>query len=50
MGFSLSASIPTVVSGKEHSITHVLGGPSVVIPFEMDEGPFVVDVCMGDPQ
>jgi chemotaxis protein CheX len=50
MGFSLSASIPTVVSGKEHSITHVLGGPSVVIPFELDEGPFVVDVCMGDPQ
>ncbi|HVO66769.1 MAG TPA: chemotaxis protein CheX [Syntrophales bacterium] len=50
MGFSLSASIPTVVSGKEHSIMHVLGGPSVVIPFEMDEGPFVVDVCMGDPQ
>ena len=50
MGFSLSASIPTVVSGKEHSITHVLGGPSVVIPFELDEGPFVVDVCLGDPQ
>jgi chemotaxis protein CheX len=50
MGFSLSASIPTVVSGKEHSIMHVLGGPSVVIPFETDAGPFVVDVCMGDPQ
>jgi chemotaxis protein CheX len=50
MGFSLSASIPTVVSGKEHTITHVLGGPSVIIPFDMDEGSFVVDVCMGDPQ
>jgi chemotaxis protein CheX len=50
MGFSLSASIPTVVSGQEHSIMHVLGGPSVVIPFETDGGPFVVDVCMGDPQ
>jgi chemotaxis protein CheX len=50
MGYSLSAAIPTVVSGKEHSIMHVLGGPSVIIPFEMDEGPFVVDVCMGDPQ
>jgi chemotaxis protein CheX len=50
MGFSLSASIPTVVSGKEHSIMHVLGGPSVVIPFEIEEGTFVVDVCMGDPQ
>jgi len=50
MGFSLSASIPTVVSGKEHSIMHVLGGPSVIIPFEIAEGPFVVDVCMSDPQ
>jgi chemotaxis protein CheX len=50
MGYSLSAAIPTVVSGKEHSIMHVLGGPSVIIPFEIDEGPFVVDVCMGDPQ
>jgi hypothetical protein len=29
---------------------HVLGGPSVVIPFEIEEGTFVVDVCMGDPQ
>jgi chemotaxis protein CheX len=50
MGFSLSASIPTVVSGQEHTISHVLGGPSVIIPFETDAGSFVVDVCMGDPQ
>lgn len=50
MGFSLSASIPTIVSGKEHSIMHILGGPSVVIPFETDESLFVVDICMGDPQ
>ena len=50
MGYSLSASIPTVVSGKEHTIMHVMGGPSVVIPFEMEGGSFVVDVCMGDPQ
>lgn len=50
MGFSLSASIPTVVSGKDHTITHVLGGPSVIIPFETANGSFVVDVCMGDPQ
>jgi chemotaxis protein CheX len=46
-GLSLSAAIPTVVSGKQHSISHVLGGPSIVIPFETADGPFVVDVCMG---
>lgn len=50
LGFSLSASIPTVVSGKEHTIMHVLGGPSIVIPFETEGGSFVVDVCLGDPQ
>ncbi len=50
MGYSLSASLPTVVSGEDHSIMHVLGGSNIVIPFEMDEGPFVVDISMGDPQ
>ncbi|MGA3207936.1 MAG: chemotaxis protein CheX [Syntrophales bacterium] len=50
MGVSLSASLPTVVSGKDHSIMHMLGGPSIVIPFEMEEGTFVVDISIGDPQ
>ena len=50
MGFSISASLPTVVSGKDHSIMHMLGGPSIVIPFEMEEGSFVVDISIGDPQ
>jgi chemotaxis protein CheX len=47
-GLSIQAAIPTVVSGKNHSITHVLGGPSIIIPFETDHGSFVVDVCMGE--
>ncbi|MFB3924437.1 MAG: chemotaxis protein CheX [Syntrophales bacterium] len=46
MGLVLSAAIPTVVSGKDHSVIHVLGGPSIIIPFEIDAGPFVVDVCL----
>jgi chemotaxis protein CheX len=47
-GFYIQAAIPTVVSGKDHSITHVLGGPSLIIPFEIDEGTFVVDVCLNE--
>ncbi len=47
-GFNIVAAIPTVVSGKNHSILHVLGGPSVIIPFQTPEGDFYVDVCMGD--
>jgi len=45
-GFNIQAAIPTVVSGKDHCIIHVLGGPSIIIPFETEGGPFVVDVCL----
>jgi chemotaxis protein CheX len=37
-----------VVTGKDHSISHVLGGPSIIIPFETADGPFVVDICIGN--
>ncbi len=50
IGFTINAAIPTVISGKGHSIKHVLGGPSLIIPFETDNGPFVIDVCIGDPK
>ena len=48
IGLTISAAIPTIVAGKGHSIKHVLGGPSIVIPFETEDGPFVVDVCMSE--
>lgn len=47
-GFYIQAAIPTIVSGKNHSIAHVKGGPSLIIPFEIDEGVFVVDVCLAE--
>ena len=45
-GFNVHAAIPTIVSGESHAILHVLGGPSIIIPFETDAGPFFVDVCV----
>jgi chemotaxis protein CheX len=48
LGFNILAAIPTVVSGKDHAILHVLGGPSIIIPFETGDGPFFVDVCLND--
>jgi chemotaxis protein CheX len=45
-GFVIQAAIPTVVSGRDHTILHVLGAPSIIIPFETEFGPFYVDVCM----
>ena len=51
IGVSLSAAIPTVVTGKGHTVNHVLGGASIIIPFETEYGPFVADVCMrGDSE
>ena len=47
-GYNISAAIPTVVSGKDHAILHVLGGPSIIIPFEVGKGAFYVDVCLDD--
>ena len=47
-GLNITAAIPTVGSGPSHSIVHVLGGASIIIPFEIDEGPFVVDICLAD--
>ena len=47
-GFNITAAIPTIVSGPNHSIIHVLKDPSIIIPFETDAGPFFVDVCLSD--
>ena len=44
----IAASIPSVVSGKDHTIKHVLGTSSIVIPFTTVDGSFVVDVCIKD--
>ena len=46
VGFTITAAIPTVVSGKGHVIHHIIKGPSLIIPFEINEGPFFVDVCL----
>ncbi len=43
-GHSFEASIPKAVAGRGHTIKHIKDS-SIVIPFEIDEGSFVVDVC-----
>jgi chemotaxis protein CheX len=37
-GLSLTAAIPTIVAGKDHTIKHVINGPIIVIPFTTDNG------------
>lgn len=44
-GINLSAAIPSVISGKGHTIKHMTKGPAIAIPFSTNAGSFVVEVC-----
>jgi len=44
-GISLQGGIPTIVSGKNHSISHIHNGPRLAIPFTTPHGGFVVEVA-----
>jgi chemotaxis protein CheX len=46
LGRSLKAAIPTVIMGKNHSISHVTSYPVVAIPFSTDNGDFTIEVCL----
>ncbi len=45
-GRVFQASIPSVVSGRGHAITHYSDGPKVVIPFTTEGGEFAIEVCL----
>lgn len=44
-GIVLQAGIPTIVSGSNHSITHINSGPRLAVPFDTPNGKFVVEVA-----
>ena len=44
-GRSLQAAIPTVIIGKNHSITRVTKAPVIAIPFSTENGDFTIEVC-----
>lgn len=45
-GYGIKTALPSVVSGKDHSVLTLTKGPVVVVPFETDAGPFFVEVCL----
>ncbi|MCD4722674.1 MAG: chemotaxis protein CheX [Desulfobacula sp.] len=45
MGKVFKAAIPSVVTGKNHSIMHFTNGPKIAIPFNTDNGDFTIEVC-----
>jgi chemotaxis protein CheX len=46
MGKSLKAAIPTVITGKNHTITHITNNPIVALPFATDNGEFTIEVYL----
>ena len=48
-GYQFEASIPTVITGKDHRISHIVAAPSLVIPFTIHgDHPFFVEACFED--
>lgn len=45
-GYGINTALPSVVTGKAHSVQTLTKGPVVVIPFESDVGPFFIEVCL----
>jgi len=46
MGRILKGAIPTVITGKNHGITHITKQPIIAITFETENGHFTIEVCI----
>jgi len=44
-GYDFDLAIPGMISGKNHTVTHKANGPTVLIPFTTDSGPFYLEVA-----
>ncbi|HOS96640.1 MAG TPA: chemotaxis protein CheX, partial [Deltaproteobacteria bacterium] len=47
-GSILKGAIPTVITGKNHIISHITKQPIIAIPFDTDNGHFTIEVCIED--
>jgi chemotaxis protein CheX len=45
IGYHFIGAIPSVISGEGHEVKHITKGPILSIPFNIDSGQFVVEVC-----
>lgn len=46
MGKTLKGAIPTVITGKNHMITHMTSHPIIAVPFSTENGDFTFEVCL----
>lgn len=44
-GYDFDMATPVVVSGANHSITHLTNGTKIMIPFTSEDGNAVIEIC-----
>lgn len=47
-GYNFKMAIPSIISGKSHIISNITDIPVIVLPFDTEKGPFVIEVCLND--
>lgn len=45
-GYGIKTALPSVVTGKDHSLSTATKGPVVVVPFTSSAGDFFVEICL----
>ena len=45
-GYGIKTALPSVISGKDHSVSSSSNGPVVIVPFESTAGSFFVEICL----
>lgn len=45
LGKTMKGAIPTIITGKNHVITHITSYPIIAVPFETENGSFTFEVC-----
>ena len=45
-GRLIKAAIPSVIMGKNHTITHITSAAIIAIPFKTAEGTFSIEICL----
>jgi len=44
-GYKFDMAIPSVISGKDHIVSHKTKSPVIIVPFSTESGEFFVEVC-----
>lgn len=45
LGKTLKGGIPTIITGKNHTISHITSKPIIAVPFNTENGDFTFEVC-----